>query len=155
MKKLIAGAMLVSLAAVLAAGCGGSSRNKAYANDKAAFAAAVNSVCAKVNAAQKAVKINTLQDIVNQGPALQKTEAAAVKKLKSLVPPDAVKSNYDHLLSVVSQATDDFGKIIAAAKKNDTAKVNQLGGELNTLVKSADPDANAIGAPACLSTATQ
>jgi hypothetical protein len=155
MKKLIAGALLVSLAAVLAAGCGGSSRNKAYVNDKVAFAAAVNGVCAKVNAAQKAATINTISDIASKGPALQKIEQDAVKTLKNLVPPDAVKSNYNHLISVVGQASVDFGTIIDAAKKNDTAKVTQLGGQLGALVKTADPDATAIGAPACLSTATQ
>ena len=54
-RHLVLGLAVVAIAA-LAAGCGGSSRNKAYTASKADFAAAMSSICAAAN--KKIVKDN-------------------------------------------------------------------------------------------------
>jgi hypothetical protein len=156
MSKLVpAGlAVLVSAAVLVAAGCGGSSRNKAYAGSKTAFAAAMNSICASANAKQKALgTISNLSDIATQGPQLETIVNDAIKQLAKLEPPAEIKSNVDDFISLTKQQAVLLKAVVKAAKANDTAKVQSLGQQGDALNKKGDVDANAIGAPACLSTA--
>jgi hypothetical protein len=146
---------VVAAAVLVAAGCGGSSRNKAYAGSKAAYAAAMNTICRTVNARQATLgRPTSVSDFVEKESVLLETTKAAEKKLKSLVPPDEIKSNAEHFISVVDQLNGKVGDAIDAAEVNDQEKLNQLIGEISALSKTGDVDANAIGAPACLSSAS-
>jgi hypothetical protein len=156
MSKLVPAALavVVSAAVLVAAGCGGSSRNTAYAGSKAAFAAAMNSICASANAKQKALGTpSNLADLVTQGPQIETIANDAVKTLSKLQPPDEIKSNVDDFISLTKQQVALLQQVVTAAKANDAAKVQALGRQGDALNKKGDVDANAIGAPACLSTA--
>jgi hypothetical protein len=146
---------VVAASALVAAGCGGSSRNKAYSGSKAAYAGAMNSVCRTVNARRATLgRPTSTSDFVEKESLLLETTKAAEKKLKSLVPPDEIKSNAEHFISVVHQLNGKVGNAIDAAEVNDQAKLKELIGEITALSKTGDVDARAIGAPACLSTAS-
>jgi hypothetical protein len=148
-------ALFAVTATLIAAGCGGSSRNKAYASSKADFAAAMNSICAAVNAKDRAIgKPQSIQDIAKNGDALRKVGQNAIKTLKKLEPPAEIKTQVEHFITVKDQEDSKIGDLIAAVKKGDTAKITQLTPDLTALDKSTDADANAIGAPACLSTSS-
>jgi hypothetical protein len=145
---------VVAASVLVAAGCGGS-RNSAYAGSKAAYAGAMNSVCRTVNAKRATLgQPTSASDFAEKESVLLETTKAAEKKLKSLVPPDEIKSNAEHFISVVHELNGKLGNAIDAAVVNDQAKLSELIGEITALSKTGDVDAKAIGAPACLSTAT-
>ena len=155
MRSTVVLVAVVAASVLVAAGCGGSSRNKAYAGSKAAYAAAMNTVCRTVNARQATLgRATSISDFADKESQLLDTTKAGEKTLKSLVPPDEIKSNAEHFISVVDQLNGKVGDAIDAAEVNDQAKLNQLIGEITALSKTGDVDAKAIGAPACLSTAS-
>ena len=150
-RLLIALALVTATAALVAAGCGGSSRDKAYAGSKADFAAAMSSICASVNAKIKEIGVGSLDDLATKGPQVIDAIKAGVKKLKKLEPPAEIKSNVDSFLSLSDQTISKLGDLVDAAKKKDEAAATKLQGELDALDKQEDADAKAIGATACLS----
>jgi hypothetical protein len=148
-------AVLAGAAALVAAGCGGSSRNKAYAGSKSEFAAAMNSICATVNAKQKAIgQPNNLSDVVTLGPKIRDLLNNAIKKLQNLEPPAEIKSQVADFISIGKQELSKLDDLINAAKAKDQTKFTQIAQEASGLNSKGDADARAIGAPACLSTST-
>jgi hypothetical protein len=149
--------VLVS-AVLLAAGCGGggsSSRNTAYSNSKSAFAAAMNSVCASLNAQVRTIgRPQTLAEVASKGPELQSQSQKALSKLESLEPPAEIKAAFDDFIATSKQQDTLIGQLIDAAKAKDGAKVKTLGAQIDELSKKSDADVQQIGAPACLSSAT-
>jgi hypothetical protein len=115
----------------------------------------MNTVCRTVNARRATLgRPTSISDFADKESQLLDTTKAAEKTLKSLVPPDEIKSDAEHFISVVDQLNGKVGDAIDAAEVNDQAKLNQLIAEIGALSKTGDVDANAIGAPACLSTAS-
>ena len=107
----------------------------------------MNFVCMTVNANQASLgQPTSAADFAGKESQLLGTTKAAEKTLKYLVPPDEIKSNAEHFISVVDQLNAKVKAAIRAAKRNDETAVNQLAGEIVALSKTGDVDANAIGA---------
>lgn len=151
MKKVIVPLVLVALAAVLAAGCGGggSSKNKAYANSVSQYASAIDQICGSVNTKLKAMHTNTLAGLAANGPKAKSIISDGLNKIDNLQPPDQVKSAADDFVSKGKQAVGMYDSIISAAKNKDTAKIQQIGSKIAALDKSTHQDATTIGALKC------
>jgi hypothetical protein len=153
-KRILLGLALLALVALVVAGCGGKSRNKAYSGSKADFAAAMDSICLSYKAKAQAIgSPNSIKELADKGPQLRDALKAAVDKLRSLEPPAEIKGPVDDFIKKTDQTLAKIDDLIKAAKDNDQAKVQQLGQEVNTLNKSNDADAVAIGASHCVSSA--
>jgi hypothetical protein len=153
-RPLLGAASVIPVVVVLAAGCGSSSSSP-YAT-KAEFAAAMNKLCVSGNA--KAHVIGTpssLSDLVSKEPQLVANVQNIIGEIKNLgSPPGAIRSQVDDFLSKAAQDVSLLQQVTDAAKANNVAKMTTLGTQAAALAKLQDADANAIGAPACLSTAT-
>ena len=149
-------AVVAGLGVLVTAGCGGSSRNKAYANDKVAFALAMNGICARVNAEQKTIgSPSSLSDAADKIPQIQDSLDKAIKDLEKLQPPDEIKGPVEDFISIGKQLAAKLSDLKKAAEDNDEAKFTQIADEGDALNKKADgDDIKAIGAPACLSTSS-
>jgi len=141
-------------ATLVAAGCGSSSSGP-YSASKADFAAALNTICVSANAKSKALGISSLSGIASKGSqqiAIGQSELASLKKLGT--PPASIKTDVTNIISQTNTEITLFDQVITAAKANDTAKATQLEAQFSALDTSMNPDFTAIGAPACLSSAS-
>src|SRR3954451_21875129 len=155
-KRFILGAAAAALAAVVlvAAGCGGSSRNKAYANDKVAYAAAVSSICLKVKAEQTAIGVpKSLTEWADKADDLKKSFDDGISRVEKLQAPDEVSSQADEFISVSKQQAAKIDDLKKAAKENNQDEFNSVVAEFNDLNAKSDEAAKAIGAKGCVSTA--
>jgi hypothetical protein len=146
--------VLVAAVALVAAGCG-SKKKGPYQSSKADYAAALNSVCAAGNAKQKAITITSLKDLATKGPqevAIFNAEIASVKALGT--PPDEIKTQVADALAQAAKLPPLYAKLIADAKAGDQAAAQAVGTQIAAVNKATDPDFTAIGATACLSTAS-
>lgn len=143
--------VVLLLAAVLLAASCGKSRNKAYAGSTADYAAALDQICGPAQAKLQQLGPHSLQEIVTQGPKIKSIVQDAVDRIDDLQPPDEVKSAADDFVSTSKEQISKYDDIVAAAKKGDTAKVQEIGAELNALSAKNDQDARTIGADKCVS----
>jgi hypothetical protein len=149
-KKVLVPFVLVALVAVVAAGCGGgSSKNKAYANSVSGYAAALDSICAPLNAKIKAIGATGLAGIAAHGDEIKSTIQTGVDKIDKLQPPDQVKSAVDDFVAKNKEAIGKFDGLIAAAKAGDSAKAQQIAQEIVALDNATNQDARTIGAAQC------
>ena len=138
---------VIAVASVGASACGSSSKSKTSASAPAApstpatpstpgttstapaggFAAQFNALCQQANKASQG------KNLVEVGQVIE----GLLPKFEALNPPPNQQATYRQILSLERQ-------VVAAAKKNDTATVNQLGQKSNALAKQ-------LGAPACAS----
>jgi hypothetical protein len=149
-KKLLLPLVLVALAAIVAAGCGGgSSKNKAYANSVSGYAAALNSICAPLNAKIKAIGATGLAGVAAHGDEIKSVIQTAVDKIDKLQAPDQVKTEADDFVAKNKEALGKFDDLIAAAKAGDSAKAQQIAQEIQALDNATNQDASKIGAARC------
>jgi hypothetical protein len=141
--------MILAVGALFVAGCGGSS-TKTYAT-KASFAAALNSICASLNAKVKALgPRNTPAEIARTGARYLVEARAAVAQAKKIAPPDSLKRSYDDFLKAAGIEIGLYGQAVDAAAAKETKKMNHTFGHLNELDAGRNIDARALGARACV-----
>src|ERR1019366_10051887 len=92
--------LIVPVAVLSLAGCGGSSTN----GNGATFGSQANRSCAEVNSKLAALPaINTTADLLKTGPKEIAMTNSALAKLTSLTPPSAKKATADQLSSRLTQ----------------------------------------------------
>jgi hypothetical protein len=151
MKKLLVPLVLLALALVVAAGCGGggSSKNKAYASSVSAYAAALDSICAPLQAKAKSLGIHSIADIAVNGHKLEALIQRSENKIEKLQPPEQVKAAAADWKAKVSDALSKYGDLISDAKAGDAAKVQQVATRIHADDVATNKDAHTIGADAC------
>jgi hypothetical protein len=140
--RLAVGAVLV--VALAAAACGGGGSEGLSKED---YAAKLNEICAAT--VEKADRPSSLPELVSNGPRLLAEFDKALPQAEALVPPDELKPDVDKFLSEYKHLRNLVSQLIDAAKKNDLAKVAQLGARADALGQDTAALARKLGAPAC------
>jgi hypothetical protein len=115
-----------ALAAVLLlAGCfGGSGGGSSSGVSHAQFVAQARAICATY---QKRIALlkgaTTLPQVAQQGHRAIALEAAELKRLRALTPPDADRAAFGHLLDSLQTGIAIAQDLVAAADSGNTAKV--------------------------------
>ena len=149
MKRLAGGALLVALGAVAAAGCGGGGGGSKTLS-KADYGTQLNQICTDYNAKQKAIGTPTsLADVGVKGPKILTEFDKAIATADKLKAPDEIKSTRDDFFTKSKAQRDLIGQLIDAAKANDAAKAQELGGKADGLNTDIQAMAKELGAPAC------
>jgi hypothetical protein len=113
--------LLVALAAVLAAGCGGESRLT-----KAQYEQRVRSVYAGVQQAFLATNVESLTLLARRVAAAQAALRHAAARLDADRPPKEIESPNDELVEGMRRYADQLGPLQAAAARGDLAAVERL-----------------------------
>jgi hypothetical protein len=147
MKRLALGALLVALAAVVAAGCGGGGSTTLSKED---YATQLDQICADYNAKQKEIgDPASLADVAEKGPKIIDEFDKAIAKAEKLKAPDELKSTRDAFFAKSKQQRDLLEELVAAAKKDDGAMVQEIGTKIDPLKTEVDALGKELGAPAC------
>jgi ABC-type glycerol-3-phosphate transport system substrate-binding protein len=149
MRRLAAALVVLAAVAVLAAGCGGSSRNTAYASSKAAYGSAVDSICANAVEKAKDLDLSTTAMIAKNGSQAGDILDTLAQNVEKLEPPAALKHSAQSFTDGLQQEADKLGDLQDAAKKGDTAKIKQLQGDLTSESAATSEDARFLGATGC------
>jgi hypothetical protein len=145
--------MRIAIGAVLflalaAAGCGGGGGSKTLS--KAEYGSQLNQICKDYNAQVKAIgRPSSIAELGTKGSKLLDGFKSTIAKAEKLKPPSELKSTADKFVADAKQLTGILGQLIDAAKKNDTAKVAEVGAKADALSKEADSLGKQLGAPAC------
>jgi hypothetical protein len=137
------------LVALALAGCGGSSRTSTSGTlSKSEFVSQANAICARVNSAQSSIGT----------PTSTAQAVSAITKLESAVGPDLaqmqrlaarapreIKADYDRFVAQVGSLVALLPGIAQAAKNNDSAKIQQLQTQFQTLVNQGKVAAKSAG----------
>ena len=116
----------VALAAVLllAAGCFGGGGSSSSGVSHAQFVAQARAICATY---QKRIALlkgaTTLPQVAQQGRRAVALEAAELKRLRALTPPDADRAAFGRLLDSLATGIATARDLVAAADAGNTAKV--------------------------------
>lgn len=111
----------VALAAVVVAGCGGSSTLS-----RADFVKQANAVCKRVNTKiTSAGQATSAADVVRIGPAVVAAERKGLVDLRKLKPPKSLQADWTKILADLNLLTDNANKLVTAARKNDSAGAQQ------------------------------
>ena len=148
-RTLVISLVLVASAAVVAAGCGGTSRNKAYSSSKTAYAAALDSICAATNKAGNSIDLSSTEKIASNGDDAKDLLDKLADKVDGLEPPDEVKTQAQSFADGLKQEANEFGDMVDAAKDGDTAKIKEIQGKLSSEGAATSEDARFIGATGC------
>jgi hypothetical protein len=150
MRRLWGSVVVVAVCAALAAGCGGgSSRNKAYANSKDAYASAVDSICAAQLTKAKELDLSTVSAITKNGSQAGDIIDTLAQKVDNLQPPDSLKDAASSFVDGLQKEADKLGDLTDAAKAGDTAKVSQIQQDLQSDAAATSEDARFLGATGC------
>lgn len=134
-------------AALVAAGCGGSS-----GLSKADLAKKANAICSKYSEKGKALGSPNLndpkqaEDYFNKATALARSQQS---ELEGLDPEQSVKADYGKLTKATGDATQLLADLAAAAKAKDRKKGVELVQKLQPISTAVENAANTIGASAC------
>jgi hypothetical protein len=150
-KKLLVPMAFLALSPVVAAGCGGggSSKNQAYAGSVRAYAAALDSICAPLEAKARSLGIHSIADIAVNGHRLEALIQRSENRIEKLQPPAQVKAAAADWKAKVSDALSKYGALISDAKAGDAAKVQQIANQIHADDVATNKDAHTIGADAC------
>jgi hypothetical protein len=144
--KTLAVGFVLALA-LAAAGCGGGGSKTL---SKAEYGAQLSKICTDANAQRKKLgPISGISDLASKGPGLLTALDGAIAKTEKLKPPKDVKADADRLISTTKQLRDLLAQVVAAAKANDLAKVQQIGTKASAITNEADSLGKSLGAPAC------
>lgn len=141
--------MLAALgsAALVAAGCGGSS-----GLSKPDLAKKASAICAKYSQKGKALGSPDLNDPKQAEDYFVKATALArsqQNELEGLTPADAVKADYAKLTKATGDATNLLADLASAARARDRKKGIALVQKLQPISTAVANAANTIGAGAC------
>jgi hypothetical protein len=144
-KKLAIGAVLAL--ALAAAGCGGGG-SKTLSKEE--YGSRLNQICKDYNAKVKEIGApSSIAELSSKGPKLLDEFGKAVAKAEKLKPPSELKAKADKFIADAKELTGLLNQVIAAAKKNDTAKVQEIGAKADALTKESDSLGTELGASAC------
>ena len=129
-RTLVTSFVLVAATALVAAGCGGKSRGKAYSGSKTAYAAALNTICAATNLAGKSIDLSSTEKIAANGDQAKDLLDKMADKIDGLQAPDAVKTQAQSFVDGLKKEAKDFGELTDAAKNSDETKIKAIQGEL-------------------------
>jgi ornithine cyclodeaminase/alanine dehydrogenase-like protein (mu-crystallin family) len=140
---------IVAALGLTAAGCGGTSRNKAYSGSKQDYAAALDSICSATNLAGTSLDLSSITNIAANGGKAKDLLSSMVDKVDKLEPPADVKDSAKSFVDGLRQEADRFGELTQAAKDGDAAKVKSIQGDLQSEAAATSEDARFIGATGC------
>jgi hypothetical protein len=111
----------VALATLVVVGCGGSS-----SLSRADLVSRANTICKRVNDKISAAGTATsAADVVRIGPGIVAAEQQGLNELRKLKPPSSLKADWNKILADLQVITNNAGKLVAAARKNDSASAQQ------------------------------
>jgi len=92
----------------------------------------------------------SIDEVVTKGPQLQDAFQSAIDEVENLNPPDELKDAHERFVSLGKQIHSKIDDLIAAAKKKDLAKAQQIGATIDPLNTESNEIARTkLGAPAC------
>jgi hypothetical protein len=144
------GAVVAALA-IVAAGCGGGGGGGGGALSKEEYSSQLNKICTELNDKNKAIgDPQSIDEVVTKGPQLQDAFQSAIDEVENLNPPDELKDAHERFVSLGRQIHSKIDDLIAAAKKKDLAKAQQIGATIDPLNTESNEIARTkLGAPAC------
>jgi hypothetical protein len=146
-KRIAIGAVLVL--ALAAAGCGGGGGGSKTLS-KEEYGSQLNQICKDYNARVKVIgEPTSIAELGAKGQKLLDQFNGAIAKAEKLEPPSELKAKADKFIADAKQLTGVLARLIAAAKKSDTAKVAEIGAGADALAKEGDSVARQLGAPDC------
>ena len=147
-KKLVIGAVAAVLA-IVAAGCGGGGGGNSLSKEE--YSSQLNKICTELNDKNNAIgDPQSIDEVVTKGPQLQDAFQSAIDEVENLNPPDELKDAHERFLSLGKQIHSKIDDLIAAAKKKDLAKAQQIGATIDPLNTESNEIARTkLGAPAC------
>jgi hypothetical protein len=148
-RTLVTSLVLVAAATVVAAGCGGKSRDKAYSGSKTAYAAALDSICRATNEKGKALDLSSNEKIASNGGQAKDLLNEMADKIDGLQPPDDVKTQAQSFVDGIRQEANQFGDLTQAAKDGDDSKIKEIQGKLQSEAAATSEDARFVGATGC------
>lgn len=150
MKRALLTAAFAAAIAIAAAGCGGGG-NSAYKNlTHEEYAQELNQICAGVESKQNAVgKPTSIAEAAAKGPQLIDIAKKGVDNIKKVTPPSDEKDTVSQMVDTLNQIEAKDNDLVDAAKANDTAKVQQIAGEVQALDQKAAGFADTLGARGC------
>jgi hypothetical protein len=138
-------ALSAALAASLALGaCGGSALSK----DE--YVKQADAICKSFDAKQKKLpqpkSISDFADLTKKAKPLIEDQ---IKQLRGLKAPDSIKKQTNQAYDLLDQQVPKLDELSAAAKKNDTAKIQQVAVSAGKLSAQANAKAKEIGLKVC------
>jgi hypothetical protein len=133
----------IALAAValVAAGCGGSSRLS-----NAAFTSKANAICTAANAAS--AKISGAAGTASIKPE-EKLVTTTIAKLKALSPPTDRTAAFNSYLSYIKHVDSDLHELVSAVASKNSAKLASIETGVTALERKGNKAAKAAGIDSC------
>jgi arginyl-tRNA synthetase len=140
-----AGAAVLALALVTAAGCGGDDDGGL---SKSEFITRADGICEKTEPPEQKPLKNAAQ--ARKAAQAQVDYRRPVQaELSRLDPPDEVKADFEKFQAATRKAIDLFEQQVEAASKSQDARYGQLNRQLDPLFKQRDQLADEIGFKSC------
>ena len=139
-----AGAAILTVALVTAAGCGDDDGGLS----KSEFVAKADAVCEKTEPPEQ----NPLKTAAQAKKAAQAQvdyRQPVQAELSKLDPPDEVKANFDKFQGATQKSIQLFKQEVAAADKDQEERYGQLDRQINVLFRELDRLADRIGFKSC------
>ena len=145
-RTLVTSVVLVTAAALVAAGCGGGGGSKL---SKAAYAAKADAACAAAQAKGKDLDLSSTEKIASNGDQAKDIFDELANKVDDLEAPEELQDAAESFVDGLRQEADEFGEMTQAAKDGDTAKIQEIQGKLQSEGAATSEDARFLGATGC------
>ncbi len=149
MKRLASGVLLVSLAAVLAAGCGGGNGSKTLSKDE--YASKLSAICNDSNDKINALGITTQAAVKEKGDEAVAIGEDALEEFRALRAPNELRNASRTFNDSSAEILADFKAAVEAAKTDDAAGFAAAFANAQTHGNESDAAARQIGAADCVS----
>jgi hypothetical protein len=146
-RTLVTSLVLVAAAALVAAGCGGGGGNETLS--KAEYAAQADKACAGAQAKGKDLDLSSTEKIASNGDQAKKVLDDLANEIDNLEPPDELQDAAESFVEGLRQEADQFEELTQAAKDDDTAKIQEIQGKLQSESAATSEDARFLGAAGC------
>jgi hypothetical protein len=147
--RLLIGAALIAAVASLAA-CGGGGGGGGSALTAEEYGTQLNKICADYDATVKKLgEPSSIEELGTKGPQLREEFEKAIAKAEDLQPPAELAKLHDQFVATGKELSGLIGDLIAAAKKNDVGKIQEIGTKADKVGKESDDLGKKLGAPAC------
>ncbi len=146
-KRFLIGAVAIAALALAAAGCGGGGGGKLTKDE---YVSKLNAICEDFNAEQEEIgEPESLEEIGDKGGRILDAFDDAIAEAEDLEAPDEIKETADQFIAKGKEQVSLLRDLVAAAKINDLAKINQLGTEASKLDDESDALAEELEVAAC------
>jgi hypothetical protein len=146
-RTLVTSLVLVAAAALVAAGCGGGGGNEPLS--KAEYAAKADVACTAAQAKGKDLDLSSTEKIASNGDQAKKVLDDLANEIDNLEPPDELQDAAESFVEGLRQEADQFEELTQAAKDDDTAKIQEIQGKLQSESAATSEDARFLGATGC------